>query len=215
MKPRSISPGFSALGGGRSKRKHVAAAVEVAAVEDQDAVAVVDARARLGRRDEAAQHRRHALGIDREFDAGLRVLRRPVALAGLQLQETVGIDGDGVGVDGGGGRDGAGDDLALHQEALHARVDQPGAELREIEHAGDQRDQPREIEDDDAAGEAGKALRDEEGPGRAQRLAQRGEALMLLRARRLRTGLFCFGARRLDFNGSIEHVKSQSGCLAH
>ena len=82
-----------------------------------------------------------------------------VALAGLQLEQPVGIDGDRVGVDRRRGRDRAGDDLALHQQALHARVDQAGAELREVEDAGDQRDQAGEIEEDDAAGEARKALR--------------------------------------------------------
>ena len=75
--------------------QHVAAAVEIAAVEDQHAVAVVDARARLGRRHQPAQHRRHPLRIDREFDAGQRVVGRPVAFAGLQFQQPVGIDGDG------------------------------------------------------------------------------------------------------------------------
>ena len=74
--------------------QHVAAAVEIAAVEDQHAVAVVDARARLGRRDQAAQHRRDALGIDRKFDAGQRVVGRAVAFAGLQFEQPLGIDGD-------------------------------------------------------------------------------------------------------------------------
>jgi len=53
------------------------------------------------------------------------------------------IDGDrGIGLDGRLGRDGAGDDLALHQKALDARVDQPGAELREIDDADGERSSP-------------------------------------------------------------------------
>src|SRR5207237_10447985 len=61
--------------------------VEVAAVENENASAVVHARAGIGGRDEAAQHRRDALGIDREFEAGQRLLRRAVALPGLQVEQ--------------------------------------------------------------------------------------------------------------------------------
>ena len=189
--------------------QHVAAAVEIAAVEDQHAVAVVDARARLGRRHQAAQHRRDALGIDGEFDAGQGVVGGAVAFAGLQFQQAVGIDGDGVGLDGGGGRDGAGDDLALHQQALHARVDQAGAELREIQHADDQRDEAGEVEEDDAAGEAGEALRDEEAPrpsaacAGARRTLGRGRRGVLARA-------FGFSLLRHEFRGSVEHVVQSS-----
>ena len=49
-----------------------------------------------------------------------------------------------------GCRDRAGDDFALRQQALHARVDQSRAELREVEHAGDECDQSGKIEEDDA-----------------------------------------------------------------
>ena len=159
--------------------QHVAAAIEIAAVEDQHAVAVVNARARLGRRHQAAQHRRHPLRVDREFDAGLRLVGRPVAFARLQFEQPFGIDGDGVAFHRRRSGDGAGDDLALHQQALHARVDQPGAELRQIEHADHQRDQAGEIEEDDAAGEAGETLRNEKLPDRAQRPTDRVEALAL------------------------------------
>ncbi len=50
-------------------------------------------------------------------------------------------------------------------EALHPRVDQAGAELRQIENADHQREQAGDVEEDDAAREARKALRDEELPG--------------------------------------------------
>ena len=111
--------------------QHVAAAEQIAAVDQQHAVAIVDAGAGLGRRNQPPQHRRHALGIDREVDAVERVLGRAVALARLQLEQFVGIDGDrGIGLDRRRGGDRAGDDFALHHQALDARVDQAGAELR-------------------------------------------------------------------------------------
>ena len=105
--------GLLGVGRRQVEAQHVAAAIEAAAVEDQRAVAVVDARPRLGRRDQPPQQRRDALGIDREFVAEQRVVARAVALAGLQLQEPVGIDADGVGLDRRRRGDGAGDDLAL------------------------------------------------------------------------------------------------------
>ncbi len=94
--------------------------------------------------------------------------RSAVGFPGLQIEQPVGIDGDGVGLDGGGSCDRAGDDLALHQQALRPRVDQAGAELRQVKDARDQRDQPGEIERNDAAGEAGEAEREKELTGPAQ-----------------------------------------------
>ena len=95
-------------------------------------------------------------------------VRRAIGFAGLQIEQPVGIDGDGVGLDRGGRRDRAGDDLGLHQQALRPRVDQAGAELREVENARHQRDQAGEIERNDAAGEAREAEREEELTGAAQ-----------------------------------------------
>ena len=69
----------------------------------------------------------------------------------------------------GRGGDRRGDDLALRLQALHARVDQAGAELVEIEEAGEQRDQPAEIEHDDAA-------RQRRGKPRLRRARQRAAA---------------------------------------
>jgi len=74
----------------------------------------------------------------------------------------------GIGFDGGGCSDSAGNDLGLHQQALRARVDQAGAELREIENARHQRDEAREIERDDTAGEARERQSEEELPGPSQ-----------------------------------------------
>ena len=47
--------------------QHVAAAVKTAAVEDHAAVAAIDARTGLGRRDQPPQHRRDPLRIDRKI----------------------------------------------------------------------------------------------------------------------------------------------------
>ena len=55
--------------------------------------------------------------------------------------------------DGRGSGDRGGDDLALHLQALHPRVDEAFAELVEIEEAEQQRDEAAEVEHDDAAGE--------------------------------------------------------------
>ena len=55
---------------------------------------------------------------------------------------------------GGGGRDRSRDDLALHQQALAPRVDQAGAELREIENSQHKGEEAREIEKDDPPGQA-------------------------------------------------------------
>ena len=144
--------------------QHVAAAVEIARVEQQRALAVVDARLRARRQHQAAQQRRDAFRIDREFERRERLVDRAVALAGLQFEQLVGIDRDRVGLDRRRGRDRARDDLALHQQALHARVDQAGAELRQIEDADDQREQAGDVEQDDAPRQARRALRDEEAP---------------------------------------------------
>ena len=73
----------------------------------------------------------------------------------------------------GGGGDGAGDDLALHQQALDARVDQTGAELRQIENADHEREQAGHVEEDDAPAQARKGDACEELPPAQQ---QRGEA---------------------------------------
>ena len=65
--------------------------------------------------------------------------------------------------------DGDGDEVALHDQALHPGVDQAGAELGEIEDAEHEGEQAGDIEKHDAPGEARKALRDEELPDLPQR----------------------------------------------
>src|SRR5262249_19337232 len=58
----------------------------------------------------------------------------------------------------GRGGERSGDDLALREQALHLGVDQTGAELVEIEDARDEDCEAEQVEDDDAPGEAGKAV---------------------------------------------------------
>jgi hypothetical protein len=66
--------------------------------------------------------------------------------------------------------EGAGDDLALHQQALDARVDQTGAELRQIENTDHEREQPGHVEEDDAPAQARKSdVRDQLPPAQQQR----------------------------------------------
>ena len=110
-----------------------------AAVEQQIGIGVEDAGAGACRRDQPGQHRRHLFRIDREFQV-LVVRNRRNALAGLQLEQLLRIDGDGIGVDRCRGGNGTGDDFALGQQALDARVDQALPELVEVENAADKND---------------------------------------------------------------------------
>src|ERR1700689_2339794 len=103
----------------------------------------------------------------------------------MQIEELVGIERDrGIGLDGRRRGDGAGDDLALDLKTLDARVDQAGAELRQKQNADGEREQPGDVENDNAAREARGILGDEE----LQRLPRpaaepRGEAAARTRAR--------------------------------
>ena len=142
--------------------------VEIAAVEDEDAVPVVDARARISGRNQATQHWCDALRIDREFEPRECLLGGAVALAGLQLQQALGIDGDGVGLHRRRGGHRAGDDFALHQQALDARVDQAGAELGKIENSDHQREQAGDVKKDDAPAQTRKGDANEEVPALQQ-----------------------------------------------
>ena len=155
------------FGAGRRQleAQYVATAAEIAAVEDERAIRAVDARTRVGRQHETAQQRRHALRIDGEFVAVQQVVRRPVAFAGLQLEQAIRVDRERIVLHRRGARDGARDHLALYAQAARARLDQPGAQLGELENADHQHHQAREVENDDAAGEAREALRDEDLPG--------------------------------------------------
>ena len=83
------------------------------------------------------------------------IVERRKALSGLQFEKLVRVDSESVGVDRGRCGDRSGDDLALGAQTGDARVDQAGAELVEEQDAGDENDQRGEIENDDAAREAG------------------------------------------------------------
>ena len=90
-----------------------------ARVEQEPAVAVVDARARMRRRDEAVEHRSDAFGIDGELDGLLVAFGGAAVWPGRELQQLVRIDGDRVGVDRRRGGDRRRDDVGLGRQALH------------------------------------------------------------------------------------------------
>ena len=121
-----------------------------------------------------AQQRSYPLGIDRKFQPGEGLFRWAIDLAGLQVEQALGIYGDGVRFDRRGRGHGAGNNLALHQKTLNAGVNQAGAELRKIEDADHQHEETGKVEGYDAAGKARKSVpADElaqarEAPGRAR-----------------------------------------------
>ena len=131
-------PVSSSVDGRQVVAQDLAARIKMARIEQQIGVAVVDASARAGRRDQPPQQRRDPLGIDREIETVELVGAGRKAFAGLQLQQLFGIDADGIGLDRGRGGDRAGNDLALGHQALDARVDEAVAELIEVEDADDQ-----------------------------------------------------------------------------
>ena len=61
---------------------------------------------------------------------------------------------------------------SLDDQALHPRIDQPGPELGEIEDAEHEREQPRDVQENDAARQAREALGDEELPAMLERAGQ-------------------------------------------
>ena len=162
----STMPGLPVEGGGKLSRS-TSPRQKTRLSRIRPPLRIENAGACFGRRNQPVQHRRDALRIDRKIQPGIFV-GGAVGLARLQIEQPVGIDGDGVGLDGGGGRDRAGDDLGLHQQALRARVDQAGAELRKIEDARHQRDKAGQVQRDDAAGEARERQREEKLTGAAQ-----------------------------------------------
>ena len=87
-----------------------------------------------------------------------RIVVGVARLTGFALKQLLRVELDLVGVDAGGRCEGAGDDLALREQALHLGVDQAGAELIEIENARNEDGKPDQIEDDDAPRQAGEAM---------------------------------------------------------
>ena len=147
--------GLLSVGRRQVVAKHLAARIEGVRIEDQGAVAAIDAGAAPGRLDQAAQDRSGTLRVDGEAEAVVGAAARWSRLA---LQELFRIELDLVGVDAGGRCERSGDDLALREQALHFGVDQAGAELIEVENAGNEDREADQIEDDDAAREAGEAM---------------------------------------------------------
>ncbi len=138
--------------------QHFAARIERIGIEDQRTVAIIDPGPAAGRLDQTFQNRCRALGVDGEAErAGERVVAA-IGLTGFDFKQLLGIELHLVGVDAGGIGQRARDDLALRQQALHFGVDQSGAELIEIENAGNKDQEADQIEDDDPPGQAGEAV---------------------------------------------------------
>src|SRR5262249_11758998 len=189
----------------------IAAAEQVAAVHQQHAVAIIDTRARLGRRDQPAQDRPNPLRIDRKVEPVQRILVWTVAFTRMQIEKLVGIERDrGIGFHRRRGRDRAGDDLALHQKTLNACVDQAGAELRQHDNADRQRNQTGEVENDDAPSEARRTLGNKELPAARQPSAEAATLTRgyLVEADALGLVLTFDGSFRrcICVYGSVEHV---------
>jgi two-component system sensor histidine kinase ChvG len=87
--------------------------------------------------------------------------------------------------------------------ALYSRIDQAGAELRQIQDARHQRDETGEVERDDAAGQAREGQRGEELPG-ALYPVQRPPALRLVIGDVLRNAVGC------DIPGALVRIRLRS-----
>src|SRR5690606_1790467 len=172
---------FDALGKARLLVVHgrklvtqdLAARIEVARVQKQVRIPVVDARAGAGRRYQPSQDGRDTLGIDREVEIVELVGRRADALAGLELEQLFRVDGDGIGFHRGRGGNGACNDLALGHQAFHARIDQPVAEGIEIEYADDQHGKAGKVEEEYSPRQAGKDVMAKEAAQRNGDLRQK------------------------------------------
>ena len=92
------------------------------------------------------QHRRDAFRIDRKIEPGQSIVRRAVGFAGLQIEQPVGIDGDGRWFRRCRWRRSRRAMISpVDQQALRPRIDQAGAELRQIKNARHQRDRPARL----------------------------------------------------------------------
>ncbi len=136
--------------------KHLSAREERIGIDDQPAVAVIDARAAARRLHQPPQDGRGALRIDGEFQRAAESV--VLARARFELEQTLMIERHLICVECGGSRERARYDLALGEQALHLGVDEPGAELVEIEDARNEDRQPNQVQHDDASREAGEAV---------------------------------------------------------
>jgi hypothetical protein len=148
------------------------ARIEMPGVDDERAVAIVDAGARPGRIGQGSNDRGDALGVDRELDAARRSVEGRHAFANLEIEEVVGVERHRGDVAAGALGDRLGDDLAGSEQAGDAGLGQPCAELIEIENAGDQDQKRGQIEDDDSPRQARKGV-DTDEPGDTQKPTHR------------------------------------------
>ena len=201
---RARKCGFASRGGRKVRVQDAAPAHERARVEEKRAVAIIDPGARVELGDDAAQEGRHLLGVDGELQGGGVVLVAVGALAGMELQELLGVERDDVVLDGRRGRDGPGDDVALGAQCLDLRVDEAGAKLVEIHEAEQHDREAGEVQEHDAARQARRhAPRRAEREPRKPRAQTRQKAVLRLAVPRL--ALPC---RRLDRIGRCRHGRA-------
>src|SRR5260370_3075437 len=116
----------------------------------------------------APQQRRHPSGAEGKSKAEKGVIGGTIGFDRVQLEKSLGVDVDRVGLRAlARNRNGYG--FALGEQPLHVRIDQAGPELREIQNAEHEREQPGNVQKNDAARETRKNLIDEELPGVTQR----------------------------------------------
>ena len=152
--PHVVEPGLLLVRGGQVGAQD-GGTRERARIDEQVAIAIVNARARARRRDQTPKQRPNPFGIDGEFERGSRFFSDVVALPRRELQQPLRIDRDRIRIDRGGRGDRRRDDLALRRQTLHAGIDQSGAELIEIEKADKQGDEAAEVQKDDAPRQRG------------------------------------------------------------
>ena len=129
-----------------------AAMQELVAVDDQCAVAGIDARACVGRLDQPAQDGRNPLGPDRQFQRCEAVVAERDT--GVRRFGQLGrIECQAFGFDLGVAGDGGGDDLALDAQGFALGVDQPASRTRHIENADAEDEEADEVRQKDAAQE--------------------------------------------------------------
>ena len=137
------------------KAQDLTAGIKSVGIENDDAVAVIDARPCAGWRDQPAQDRSNIFRVDGKVEIVELVFHRVGRFPRLQFQQAFRVDGDGIRIDTGPRRDGGGDDFTLSEEAFFARLDQTVAKLVEQQDARDQHEQGGHVEKDDALGQAG------------------------------------------------------------
>ena len=175
-RPEVLGPETAVGGGGLGLgADDLAAREQHRRIDDQRAVAAVDAGARVRRLDQPPQDGGDTLRADRQLEGREAVVAERDARV-LRLGELVGVEHDALGLEGGVGGDGRGDDLALRLQRVALGIDQPGVVLAEVEDAEQQHAQPDEVGDEDASCQARRDEPYERLPAKPAAGRQRGPA---------------------------------------